>query len=316
MDALLAALRAAGESTRLRLLALCAHSDLTVSEITQILGQSQPRVSRHLKLLCDAGLLERNREGTWAFFRLPAGGALAQLGRQLVDAIPSEDPTLALDLERLQEIVDARAARAADYFRRNAVKWDELRSLYVDDREVERQLVKLLPPGGAADLLDIGTGTGRILEVLSPHVGRAIGIDLSQEMLMVARSKLERAGLRNCSVRQADMLKLPLAGAAFDLVTMHQVLHYAQSPAAVIAEAARVLRPGGRLLLVDFAEHGEESLREQQAHRWLGFKDTDLADWCTAAGLVPTKPERLPGTPLTVCLWAADRPANQASAAA
>lgn len=315
MEALLAALRAAGESTRLRLLALCAHSDLTVSELTQILGQSQPRISRHLKLLCEAGLLERNREGAWAYFRLPGRGPLVHIVRQIVDAVPQDDPTLTLDLERLQAIVDARAARAADYFKRNAAKWDQIRSLSIDDAEIEQRLLGLLPLGDDTDLLDIGTGTGRIVEVLGPHVGRAIGIDLSQEMLLVARSKLERARLRNCSVRQGDMYQLPLAGASFDLVTVHQVLHYAEQPAAVIAEAARVLRPGGRLVVVDFAEHAEESLRETHAHRWLGFAETDLADWFAAAGLPAPDSVRLPGEPLTVCLWSADRPANLSAAA-
>lgn len=315
MDALLAALRAAGETTRLRLLALCDHSDLTVSELTQILGQSQPRVSRHLKLLCEAGLLERNREGAWAYFRLPGRGPLSQMARQLVDAIPQDDPTLALDLERLQDIVDKRAARAADYFRRNAAEWDQIRSLSIDEAQVEQRLLALVPLAEDTDLLDIGTGTGRIVEILGPHVGRAIGVDLSQEMLLVARSKLERARLRNCSVRQGDMYKLPLSGASFDLVTVHQVLHYAEKPAAVIAEAARVLRPGGRLVVVDFAEHAEERLREEHAHRWLGFAEPDIADWFAAAGLAAPETLRLPGAPLTVCLWHADRPANQSVAA-
>ena len=316
METLLAALRAAGEATRLRLLALCAHSDLTVSELVQILGQSQPRISRHLKLLCEAGLLERNREGSWAYFRLPGRGSVAEFGRQLVDSIPGDDPTLALDLERLQAIIDSRAALAADYFKRNAAKWDEIRSLYVDDAEVEALLLELLPPGGVGDHLDIGTGTGRILELLASRSGRSLGIDLSHEMLLVARSKLERAGLRNCAVRHGDMYQLPIASEAFDLVTLHQVLHYAERPEAVIAEAARVLRPGGRLVLVDFAEHGEQALRDEHAHRWLGFKDEDLADWFAAAGLGAVEADCLPGTPLTVCLWSADRPANQAAAPA
>ena len=315
MEALLSALRAAGESTRLRLLALCAHSDLTVSELTQILGQSQPRISRHLKLLCEAGLLERNREGAWAYFRLPARGPLVDILRQLVDAIPQDDATLALDLQRLQAIIDGRAERAADYFRRNAEKWDRIRSLSIDDEAVENRLLEMLPAGSDSELLDIGTGTGRIVELLGPHVGRAIGIDLSQEMLLVARSKLETARLRHCSVRQGDMYQLPLSSASFDLVTLHQVLHYAERPSDVLAEAARVLRPGGRLLLVDFAAHSEDSLRESHAHHWLGFDDVEIAGWLASAGLVPSEPVRLQGDPLTVCLWAADRPANESAAA-
>ena len=309
MDALLTALRAAGEPTRLRLLALCAHSDLTVSELTQILGQSQPRVSRHLKLLCDAGLLDRRREGSWAYFRLAQRGGTADLARILVDTLPNEDPTVSLDLERLQAIMDDRAERAADYFRRNATEWDEIRTLHIDEAEIERQLLALLPEGKVQDLLDIGTGTGRIVEIFAERVERVVGIDLSHEMLLIARSKLERARLRNCLVRHGDMYKLPLPGTSVDAVTVHQVLHFAEQPGEVIREAQRVLRPGGRVVVVDFAAHDRESLRDEHAHRWLGFTDEQLGAWFRAAGLTRHDPIFLPGDPLTVAIWFADRPA-------
>lgn len=309
MEQLLTALRAAGEATRLRLLVLCAHSDLTVSELTQILGQSQPRVSRHLKLLCDAGLLDRRREGSWAYFRLAQRGAASDLARILVDSLPGDDPTVGLDLERLQAIMDGRAVRAADYFRRNASQWDEIRSLHIDDAEVERQLLALLPTETVRDLLDIGTGTGRIVEIFADRVEQAVGVDLSHEMLLVARSKLESARLRNCLVRHGDMYKLPLPGASFDAVTIHQVLHFAEQPGEVIREAQRVLRPGGRLVVVDFAAHEREALREEHAHRWLGFTDQQIGEWFGAAGLRRCDPIFLPGDALTVAIWSADRPA-------
>jgi ArsR family transcriptional regulator len=308
MDALLSALKAAAEPTRLRLLTLCAHCDLTVSELTQILGQSQPRVSRHLKLLCDAGLLERLREGSWAYFRLSSRGAVSEFARTLADAIPYDDPVLALDLERLEAILRARAERAADYFRRSAAQWDQIRSLYVDDAEVERRLVELLAQGQVRDLLDIGTGTGRMLEIFAPRVARAVGIDLSREMLAVARSKLESAKLRNCLVRHGDMYQLPLSSESFDAVTIHHVLHFAERPAQVVREAARVLRPSGRLIVVDFEAHALDFLREQHAHRWLGFKTDDVTGWCTAAGLEACAPIHLPGDPLNVAIWWAKRP--------
>jgi ubiquinone/menaquinone biosynthesis C-methylase UbiE/DNA-binding transcriptional ArsR family regulator len=304
MDELLAGLRAAAEPTRLRLLALCDQGELTVSELTEILGQSQPRVSRHLKLLCDAGLLDRFREGSWVFYRLAEGHALA---RRLRELLPEGDPTLALDRERLAQVKRQRAEQATAYFRANAAQWDRIRSLYIDEKEVEAALLRLLPADGLHDLLDVGTGTGRMLEVMGPRVERALGVDLSREMLAVARVNLERAALRNCSIRQADMYQLPLAGASFDAVVIHQVLHYAEDPAQVIAEAARVLRPGGRLVIVDFAPHGLEFLRSEHAHRRLGFADAEITAWCRAAGLEPEPVRHLPGDPLTVSLWPARR---------
>jgi ubiquinone/menaquinone biosynthesis C-methylase UbiE len=309
MEHLLTALRAAGEPTRLRLLALCAHMDLTVSQLTQILGQSQPRVSRHLKLLLEAGLLERLREGSWSFYRLAVRGQGAQLARTLVDAIPADDPTLNLDLERLQTIRRAREKLAAEYFQQNAAEWDEIRSLYVEEDQVEGRLLELLAEREVEDLLDIGTGTGRMLEILGERARRAVGIDLSHEMLTVARSNLERARLRNCLVRHGDMYRLPVANASFDAVTAHQVLHYAEDPPAVIAEAARVLRPEGRLFVVDFAKHELDDLRDEHAHRWLGFRDDEVSGWCRKAGLRPRPPVFLPGEPLTVVIWTAVRPA-------
>ena len=314
MDELLLALRAAAESTRLRLLVLCARGELTVSELAQILGQSQPRVSRHLKLLCDAGLLDRFREGSWVFYRLSSGTAVSALMRHLVEACGEADRTIALDLQRLAAIKRQRAEIAAAYFRENAARWDHIRSLYVDEREVEAALDEIIAAAQPHDLLDIGTGTGRMLEILGPYVGRALGIDQSREMLALARVNLERAGLANGTVRLGDMYQLPLPDAAFDAIVIHQVLHYAERPADAIAEAARVLRSEGILIVVDFAPHTLEFLREEQAHRRLGFADREVADWCRAAGLDPAPARHLAGDPLTVVIWTAYRrdPAGQA----
>jgi len=310
MNELLMGLRAAAEPTRLRLLVLCAQGELTVSELTDILGQSQPRVSRHLKLLCDAGLLDRFREGTWVFYRAARRARAGELARLLIELVPQADATLALDRERLAAIKHQRATQATAYFRANAAQWDSIRSLYVAEREVEGALQTLLPAEGLRDLLDIGTGTGRMLEIFGPQVERAVGVDLSREMLAVARVNLERANLRNCSLRQADMYQLPLPGASFDAVVIHQVLHYAERPAQAIAEAARVLRPQGRLVIVDFAPHDLEFLRTEHAHRRLGFADDEVLAWCRATGLEPEAVQRLPGNPLTVSLWPARRGAQ------
>ncbi|WP_207476959.1 ArsR/SmtB family transcription factor [Arenibaculum pallidiluteum] len=314
MDDLLGALKAAAEPTRLRLLALCARGELSVTELTQILGQSQPRVSRHLKLLCGAGLLDRFREGTWAFYRLAERGSAAALARTLVGAIPDSDPVLARDLDRLERIKRSRAEAAASYFRENAQRWHEIRGLHVPEREVEATLLGLLPAEGIDDLLDIGTGTGRMIELLAPRVRHAIGIDTSREMLAVARANLERAGLlARCQVRQGDMYQLPYDDGSFDAILLHQVLHYAEDPSAALAEAARVLRPGGRLVAVDFAAHELETLRTEHAHRRLGFEESEVQAWLRAAGLVPAEPLRLPGAALTVVVWPASRPDVPAS---
>ena len=307
LDGLLGRLRAAAESTRLRLLALCAEGELTVGDLSEILGQSQPRVSRHLKLLCEAGLLDRFPEGNAVFHRLTDAESGAALTRQILRLLPRDDETLRLDRARLSQIRAERAARAAVYFRTNAARWNQLRSLYVDEQRVEAELLRLLPEEGMSDLLDIGTGSGRILELMAGRVGRGVGIDLSRDMLNVARANLHRAGAANCQVRHADMYRLPWAEPSFDAVTVHRVLHYAEEPARVIAESARVLRPGGRLVIVDFSPHSIERLRSEHAHRRLGFADAEITQWCRAAGLRPDRPRHLPSRQLTVGIWQAFR---------
>jgi ArsR family transcriptional regulator len=310
MDALLQGFRAVAEPTRLRVLGLCAHGELTVSDLVQILGQSQPRVSRHLRLLVDAGLLERNQEGNWAWYRLAQRGLGAELARIVADLIPDRDPLLTLDLERLERVKAARAEHAAEYFRRNAGDWNRVRALHVDSAAIDAELRKLLLRSEIKDLLDIGTGTGSVLQLVGHQVGSAVGIDSSREMLQVARANLTREGLANCQVRQADMYQLPFPAGSFDAVTLHMVLHFAEEPGRALAEAARVLRPGGRIVVVDFARHAMTALAEEHRHRWLGFPDSEFDAWFRGAGLLPEPPIRLAGSPLTVCLWSAARPAN------
>ncbi len=316
MDTLLNALRAVAEATRLRLLVACAQGEMTVSELTTILGQSQPRISRHLKVMCDAGLLERFREGSWVFYRLaePRTGPAGVLARDVLALTPEDGAGFARDRMRIAQVKDARAARAAAYFRTNAAQWDSIRSMHIDERVVERALQEALPPNHIEDLLDIGTGTGRILEMLGPRIGYGIGIDLSPAMLAVARANLESRALTNCQVRLGDMYDLPWDAARFDVVTIHQVLHFADDPAAAIAEAARVLRAGGRMAIVDFTPHDREELRIEHAHRRLGFGDEEVADWYHAAGLRLNGVRHLTGDPLTVGLWSASRGAGDGPA--
>ena len=310
LDRLLQGLRAVAEGTRLRILALCAHGELTVTDLVEILGQSQPRVSRHLKLLVEGGLLERQQEGNWAYYRLSERGPVAALARQIVDLVPDSDPDHALDLKRLEEVRAGWAIKAEAYFKRNATNWDRVRALHVDEAKVEGALRRLIDREAPGELLDIGTGTGRVLELLGDKVVAAIGIDRSLDMLKVARANVFRAGLRQCHLRHADMNRLPFQPGRFDTAVLHMTLHYVEDPGAALAEAARVLRPGGRLIVVDFDEHDQSELRESQAHRWLGFSESRMTRLLEQAGLVAEAPERLPGKPLPVCLWTARRPAN------
>jgi ubiquinone/menaquinone biosynthesis C-methylase UbiE/DNA-binding transcriptional ArsR family regulator len=307
-DPLNAALKAAGEDTRLRVLVLLAEAELTVSDLTQILRQSQPRISRHLKLMVEAGLIERFREGAWAFFRLAEHGATAELARALVARLDPSDPIALRDRERLSAVRRARAAAAQDYFRAHAAQWDRIRKLHVADEAVENAMREALAERPFNSLLDLGTGTGRMLELFSSGIVRGLGIDLSLDMLLLARARIERAGLRHCSVRQGDIYDLALPSGSFEVVVIHQVLHYLDDGARAIREAARTLAPAGRLLVVDFAPHDLEFLREEHAHRRLGFSAETVAQWMAAAGLDMTMHRSLSPEPssdgkIAVSLW-------------
>lgn len=310
MDTLLTQLRAAAEPTRLRLLALCARHPLCVSDLCDVLGQSQPRLSRHLKLLVEAGLLERIPEGSNAYFQMPAG---AEIARLILARLPEEDPRIAADRRAAARLAAERARGASEAFRRDGMDWDEMRALGLPAADIEMAMLASLPPR-AASLLDIGTGTGRLLELAADRVERAIGIDMSRDMLALARARLAERGLAHrCGVRQADMYRLPFADGAFDVVALQMVLHYAEDPAAAIAEAARVTHPEGLLLLVDLAAHGRAEIMQRHAHRWPGFDDAAIAGWLGAAGCAPGAAAEVPG-PLAVRLWPAHRVAGFAPA--
>jgi ubiquinone/menaquinone biosynthesis C-methylase UbiE/DNA-binding transcriptional ArsR family regulator len=306
-------LKAAGEETRLRLLALLAEAELTVTELTDILRQSQPRISRHLRLLAESGLVVRFREGSWAFFRLAEHGAKAELARILAAQLDPDDAVMARDRERLAQVRTARATAAQGYFRAHAAEWDRIRRLHAADAAVEAEIQAVLADRPFRSLLDLGTGTGRMLEVLGPELERGLGIDLSLDMLALARARLDRAGLRQCSVRQGDIYDLALPRDSFDIVIVHQVLHYLDDGARAIREAARVLRPQGRLLVIDFAPHEHEFLREEHAHRRLGFAEETVSQWLEQAGLDVISHRSVPPdagseAEIAVSLWLARDP--------
>ena len=330
LDGLLTRLRAAGDPTRLRILTILRQAELTVTELTQIMGQSQPRVSHHLKVLAEAGLLERFKEGSWVFLRLSElglGGAFNRTIMGLAEVDPSG--VFEADGQRLKRVREARAAAAAAFFKANAGDWERIRVLHAPERDVEDAILRVLADAPIGSLLDAGTGTGRMLELLAPRIRRGIGVDTSPEMLAIARDRLERADAHHCQIRLADIHRLPFASATrengFDVALFHQVLHYLHDPQAAIAEVVRVLKPGGRLLIADFAPHELEFLRNELAHRRLGFSDREVEGWFAATGLEPvlseaiapsaTEPRSGEGK-LIVKIWMAALPGAKANAEA
>lgn len=308
LDRMVDTLKAAAETSRLRILALLSRGDLTVSDLTDILGQSQPRVSRHLKLLLEAGLIGRYQEGSWAYFRLSDDESAREFVAGLVGRVDLQDGAMGRDLERLASVKRRHQEKASSYFDANAESWDQLRALHAPDDAVEAALKDAIGDRPFQTMLDLGTGTGRMLELFAPLYRRGVGIDMSREMLAVARANLDRAGVPNAQVRQGDLLALPFERGSFDLVTIHQVLHYLHEPALAIREAARVLRHAGRLAIVDFAPHSLEFLREEHAHLRLGFADKQIIDWMQEAGLEHVETRSFAPTPdkkdgLTVKMW-------------
>lgn len=318
MDDLLQALKAAADPTRLRILVAVRDTELTVGELCRVLEQSQPRVSRHLKLLADAGLLRRHADGTSAFYRLASMG----LGRSLSDAIQTmiedDNPVLQRDADRLGAIRRDRAEEANRYFEEVASQWDRVRRFHVADEHVEAAMLDAVVDMDLGELVDIGTGTGRVLEVFGPAIRSGLGLDLSSKMLSLARSRLDELGLRHCAVRKGNAYDIDLDSGSVDIAVLHHVLHFLDDPAACIAQAARILRPSGRLLIVDFGPHDMEELRDDYAHRRLGYADAEVSAWCTDSGLVDITASHLdpitPGaTRLPVTLWVATQGADIAA---
>lgn len=319
LDTTLNVFRAIGEESRLRIMALLIGGELTVSEITLILGQSQPRVSRHLKILADAGLAERHREGAWMFYRVAVGArenaALSAVLTAVKAMAADGDRILARDIERFQQSREARAAQAAAYFEENAREWGQLRRLHLPESDIESRIVDLVGEGNVDLLIDLGTGTGRMLELFAEKYKAGVGYDLSREMLAIARANLEKASINHAQVRHGDLFSLPAEAETADIVLLHHVLHFLAEPGAAVHEAARLLKPGGRLIISDFAPHDLEFLRDEHAHRRLGFSDEEVSEWCDASNLDLVKTETLSPSSgdkkkLTVKIWLCAAPVD------
>ncbi len=312
LDVTLNVFRAIGEETRLRIMGLLVRGELTVTEITQILGQSQPRVSRHLKILADAGLAERHREGAWMFYRVAGGARTDSVLSAVLAAVEtmaaSGDRLLARDNERFLQSREARASQAAAYFQENAQEWNRLRRLHLPESDIEARIVELAGNDDVDLFIDLGTGTGRMLEIFADKYKSGVGYDLSREMLAIARANLEKATITHAQVRHGDLFSLPLEAESADIVLLHQVLHYLAEPGAAVREAARLLKPGGKLIISDFAPHDLEFLREEHAHRRLGFSDDEVEEWCKASRLALSQTDTLSPSSsdtrkLTVKIW-------------
>ena len=318
MQIALPVFRALADPTRVRILLLVRRMELAVGELAQVLAQSQPRVSRHVRILADAGLVRRTKEGAWVFVRLGDAGVC---GPALAALDGWNEGEAAADVVALAAVRAERDASAAAYFAAQAATWDRVRSLHVAESEVEAAVVVALGGRNLGHLVDIGTGTGRMIELLGPRATAATGLDRSPEMLRLARGRIEAAGLAHAELRHGDMFALPHASASVDTVVLHQVLHFADAPADAIAEAARVLAPGGRLLVADFAPHDREELRARHAHARLGFAEPQVSGWMQAVGLDARVVAQLHAPdaveqPLTVTLWLGERPPLQQRVAA
>jgi ubiquinone/menaquinone biosynthesis C-methylase UbiE/predicted transcriptional regulator len=308
MKNMLEALRACAEPTRLRILYLCSQGELAVGDIATILGMSQPRISKHLRILTEADLLSRYVEGNFAFYRASEASPLRELRELIFSNMQSTDEQLGRDNERLQDLRSRQSKDAEEHFDNIASEWDRVRQMYGGDATVEDALLSVVSSLSPTTLIDIGTGTGRILELLSPIIQEGIGIDRSREMIQIARRRLEGAGLKNCLVRLGDMYHLPLSDETADVAILHLVLHYAREPQHVIKEVARALRPTGTLIVVDFEKHDKEWLREEMNHARLGFQPQEVKEMFERAGLTVQRSLRFPAKDLTIRLWRGVKP--------
>jgi len=274
--------KALADPTRLRLIAILDRGEFTVQELVEILAMGQSRVSRHLKILLEAGILMVKREGTWAYYRLAiASSPLSQQLPLLRESFAGQDQ-VGRDVQAAAGVLAHRRRRSQAFFDRHAHQWDHLVRELLPTPDYREQLLAAVPP--CETLVEVGVGTGSLLEPLSRRARAVIGVDHSPAMLQAARDALRVATLVNVDLRLGEMEHLPLESSVADVVLLNMVLHHAASPEAVIDEMARVLRPGGRLLVVDLLRHQSEWVREKLADQWLGFTCDEVCDWSRRAG--------------------------------
>lgn len=289
----LSTLKALADPVRLRLVAILAHGELTVQELTDILHMGQSRISRHLKILCDAGVLTAKRQGTWGYYRLASGNTFFTGMRPLLEEQLSDLPGRQDDLEGLTRILDERRRRTRAFFDAHARQWDVLAREVLPTAPYRDALLSAVPSGGC--LVEVGVGTGKLLMELRQRATMVIGIDNSAPMLAEAGRQMMLDGLPDVDLRLGDMAHLPIHDSGADTAVLNMVLHHAPQPLTVLAEAHRVLRPAGTLIIADLCRHEAEWARERLADQWLGFEMDELSAWLRQAGFYPEPAHMIAG---------------------
>ncbi len=292
---MLETLKALADPCRLRLTAVLLSGEFTVQELTRIMDMGQSRISRHLKILTEAGVLTVKRQGTWSYYR---AGEECRFFSAIRPAFERELEMLterSRDMAAVAEVLEERRRRSQEFFDRHARQWDDLARTLLPVPEYHKRLIKQVPEG--VTLLEIGIGTGALLIELAARAANVIGVDHSPAMLEEARRRLANDGVSSVELRLGEMSHLPLSDGSVGCVVANMVLHHAADPAAVLAEIRRVLVPGGVLLLADLARHEREAAREQLADQWLGFEENELTDWLKLAGFAVVTTELVAADP-------------------
>ncbi|HZV83046.1 MAG TPA: metalloregulator ArsR/SmtB family transcription factor [Geobacteraceae bacterium] len=286
-------LKALADPCRLRLVAVLLRGEFTVQELTAIMGMGQSKVSWHLKILVDAGILAVKRQGTWSYYRVGGESEFFTVILPALERGLAELPERERDLAAVATILEERRRRSQEFFDRHARQWDDLARTLLPVPDYREKLLAMVPTGGS--VVEVGVGTGGLLPALAARGGRIIGVDHSPAMLEEARRRLSMAGIAGIELRLGEMNHLPLPDGSIDCILLNMVLHHAAAPAEVLSGIRRVLAPGGTLVLADLARHEREVAREQLADQWLGFEESELTAWLMGAGFSAVACERIEG---------------------